>query len=58
MTLNSVLWLLMAFMTVVGVIGVVNAFREKMRELEHRPASRLGRYRPNPDRAARRSKPA
>ncbi len=59
---SSVLSLLMAVAVVVGVYGVVTAFREKMRELETREtraSAKLRHYRPNAERAAaRRSKPA
>jgi len=59
LTLNSALWLLLALAGVYGVVGLIYTFRAKMRELaqrEARAAARVGRYRPNPDRAARRSK--
>jgi hypothetical protein len=63
MSLELAFNLLLAVTCVVGVIGVANAIRVKLREFEqreaHAAATRKGSYRPNPDRAARRrAKPA
>ncbi len=54
MSLELAMWVLLVLTC---VIGVVNAFRFKMRELEMRDAratAATGRYRPNPARAAAR----
>jgi hypothetical protein len=60
---NGALWLLLALTTAYGIYHVVGTIRVKMRELEQRDLgaanSTIGRYHPNPQRAARRhSKPA
>jgi hypothetical protein len=58
--LTYALWLLLALSLGAGIVGVVNAFRFKMRELAERDvrAAPIGHYRPNPARAVARHRQA